>query len=420
MQISFFNNQINSLTPAGMADTFIKNKNRANKNLPYRPCFGCAYDVFLKKGENYDGIEITGKSFGRIQKTGDLALLYTIKNKNGASVDLSSFGACITSLKIPDKNDRPVDVVQGYSSVTPYETAPVGHAGGTIGPVANKISGGKFLLNGQEYRLDCNKDGGKNHSHGGASGFDVQNWKSEILKDGIKFTYFKRDMEGGHPGDLNMSVTYKLDNDNRLHIKYRAVSSRDTIINPTNHTYFNLDGAENSREKAVFGHTVIMPCASKYTPEDENGIPTGEIAGVSGTAFDFSTEKELSGAIKSLEAAKSADVGKSWPDGFDHNYCIDCYDGKTLRDAAIIRSLNSGIKLKVSTNLPGFQFYTANNLGKPEQPAGKHGKKYEKHSALCIEPQFFPDAINKFSEKPVLRAGENFEREIVYAFSTEK
>lgn len=405
MSMIFFNNQINPIL-LRCKDVSI-NKTETKKNLSSLPNFKNTQDVFLKAGENYEGIEITGRSFGKIQKSGDLALLYTIKNKNGASVDISSFGATITALKIPDKNGTLVDVVQGYSSVTPYETTPIGHAGGTIGPVANKISNGRFSINGVTYQLDCNKDGGKSHSHGGAYGFDTQNWTPEILKDGIKFTYLKKDMEGGHPGDVVMSVTYKLDNDNRLHIKYHATTNRDTIINPTNHTYFNLNGAENTCENAIFDHIVTMPSTTKFTPVNEIGIPTGEIRNIKDTEFDFSTEKLIFDSIKNL------------PNGFDHNYCIDNYDGKTLKDAAIVYAPKSGIKLKVSTNLPGFQFYTANNLGKPEQPKGKHEKKYEKHSAFCIEPQFFPDAINKFSEKPILKAGNSFDKEIVYSFAVE-
>ena len=145
-------------------------------------------------GKDFEGIKIERKSFGTIKKTGQEAVLYTITNKNGASVDLSTFGAAITSIKVPDKNGKIKDVTQGYSSVAPYEEAPVGHAGGTIGPCANKIDNGTFKINEKEYKLECNKDNGKTHSHGGSDGFDVKNWNAEVLKDGIKFTYNKKDM----------------------------------------------------------------------------------------------------------------------------------------------------------------------------------------------------------------------------------
>ena len=148
---------------------------------------------------------------------------YTITNKNGASVNLSSFGATITGIKVPDKDGRLIDVTQGYNNVTPYEKSPVGHAGGTIGPCANKINGGKFTINGEEYTVECNKDGGKTHSHGGSDGLDLKNWKAKQLRDGIEFTYLKKDMENGYPGNVKFSVTYKFDNNNNLNIQYNRL-----------------------------------------------------------------------------------------------------------------------------------------------------------------------------------------------------
>ena len=361
-------------------------------------------DTFVKSVSD-NSIKIEKKTFGKIEKTNQTAELYTITNKSGASVSLSSFGATITSIKVPDKNGKLTDVTQGYNSVTPYEKSPVGHAGGTIGPCANKINNGTFKLGQKEYKLDCNKDKGKTHCHGGKEGLDVKNWNAQILKDGVKFTYTKKDMEGGYPANVKMSVTYKFDNDNNLSIKYEAETDNDTILNLTNHSYFNLDGAENAQENSVMEHSVQLPNSSKYTPVNEIAIPTGEIKSVEGTEFDFRAPKKLSEMNKN---------------GYDQNFVIDNYDGKTLMEAANIKSQKSGISLKVLTDLPGFQFYTANNLGKSEQPLGKHAKRYEKHSAFCVEPQFFPDAINTFDEKPVLKKGEKYNRTIIYSFNTEK
>lgn len=361
-------------------------------------------DTFVKSIQD-NSIKIEKKTFGKIEKTNQTAELYTITNKNGASVSLSSFGAAIASIKVPDKNGKLTDVTQGYNSVTPYEKSPVGHAGGTIGPCANKINNGTFKLGEKEYKLDCNKDKGKTHCHGGKEGLDVKNWNAQILKDGVKFTYTKKDMEGGYPANVKMSVTYKFDNDNNLSIKYEAETDNDTILNLTNHSYFNLDGAENAQENSVMEHSVQLPNSSKYTPVNEIAIPTGEIKSVEGTEFDFRTPKKLSEMNKN---------------GYDQNFVIDNYDGKTLIEAANVKSEKSGISLKVLTDLPGFQFYTANNLGKSEQPLGKHAKRYEKHSAFCVEPQFFPDAINTFDEKPVLKKGEKYNRTIIYSFNTEK
>lgn len=361
-------------------------------------------DTFTKTVQTnslYDGIKIEKKAFGKIEKTGKQAELYTITNKNGASVSLSSFGATITSIKVPDKNGKLIDVAQGYDSVTPYEKSPIGHAGGTIGPCANKINKGSFKLGEKEYKLDCNKDNGLTHSHGGKEGLDVKNWNAEILKDGIKFTYNKKDMEGGYPANVKMSVTYKFDNNNNLSVKYEAQSDSDTILNLTNHSYFNLDGAENTYENSVMEHIIHLPNSSKYTPVNEIAIPTGEIKSVGGTDFDFRTPKKLSEMNKN---------------GYDQNFVVDNYDGKTIIEVARVKSEKSGINMNVSSDLPGFQFYTANNLGKDSQPLGKDGKRYEKHSALCVEPQFFPDAINTFEEKPILKKGDKYNRTIIYSF----
>ena len=373
-------------------------------------------DTFIKSFDsNYDGIKIEKKNFGKIKKSGETAYLYTITNKNGASVDLSSFGATITGIKIPDKNGKLIDVTQGYNSVAPYEQSPIGHAGGTIGPYANKIDGGKFTLGENTYQLECNKDGGKTHSHGGSEGFDVQNWKAKVLRDGIEFSYLKKDMENGYPGNMKVKVIYKFDNKNNLHIQYQATSDKDTIINLTNHTYFNLDGVENSQENSILNHKVVLPNSSKITKTNDIAVTTGEYLNVEGTPFDFREEKIIGEMInQENEILKTSK-------GFDQNYCIDNYDGKSLIEAARVKSDKTGIELKVSTNLPGFQFYTANNLGKTSQPNGKNGTRYEKRSALCIEPQFYPNAINveNFKDKGILKAGENYNKEIVYSFSAE-
>lgn len=360
---------------------------------------------------NFDGMKIEQKSFGKLKSTGEDTTLYTITNKNDASVDLSTFGATIVSVKVPDKDGKLIDVTQGYNNVTPYEESPVGHAGGTIGPCANKINGGKFILNDIEYNLECNKDGGKTHSHGGTQGFDVKNWNAEIIKDGIKFTYTKKDGESGYPANVKASVTYKFDNDNKLHIIYGAETDADTVLNLTNHSYFNLDGAQNAEENSVLEHIVKLPNSSKYTVNNEIAVPTGEIADVEGTPFDFREEKVIKDVIE--EDFDQIKIGS----GIDQNFCIDGYDGEKMIEVAEITSPKTGIKLNVSTNLPGFQFYTANHLGKSTQPAGKDGNRYEKRSSFCVEPQFYPDAINTFDDKPILKKGEVFNREIIYAFS---
>jgi len=368
-------------------------------------------DVAFKSSKN--GVKIMTQPFG-ITKSGEPAFLFTLKNKNGAQVDISNFGASIVSIKVPDKNNKIVDVLQGYNSVKDYDGTPVGHAGGTIGPCANKIGGGVFALNGNEYKLECNKDNGKTHCHGGNAGFDVKNWDYKVLKNGVQFTLKKADGEGGYPGDVKTTVSYTFDDNNKLKVNYKAVSDKDTILNLTNHAYFNLDGSEHTSENSVYNHIVEMPNSSKYTPVGQYALPTGEIASVEGTPMDFRKEKRIGDLINSdFEQIKMAS-------GFDQNYCVDGYDGKSLIEVAKVKSKETGITLDVSSNLPGFQFYTANHLGKSTQPNGREGKIYEKGSSFCVEPQFYPDAMAKFPEKPILHKGEEYDRTIVYDFNVVK
>ena len=396
---------------------FNPNRNQPQNVAPSNLLTKYKPDVFVKsvqvsKNADYSNIKITQKPFGTIEKTGETAILYTITNKNGASVDISTFGATITGIKIPDKNGKLTDVTQGYNNVTPYEKFPIGHAGGTIGPCANKINKGEFSLNGEKYKLECNKDNGNTHCHGASDGFDIKNWKAKVLKDGIEFSYYKKDGEGGYPGNVDVKVTYKFDNENNLRIIYSAKTDKDTLLNMTNHTYFNLDGSKNVHENSVYDHIVTLPNSSTYTENGEMSIPTGKILNVENTPLNFKTPKKIGDVINSdFEQLK---IGS----GFDQNYCIDNYDGKSLIKIANVQSQKTGIELAVSTNLPGFQFYSANHLGKKTQPEGKSGARYEKCSSFCIEPQFFPNAINteQFSEKGILKKGETYNREIVYSF----
>lgn len=373
---------------------------------------------FMKLKQKYENYNNAGRikmqEFGTVKSTGEKAYLFTIENKKGMSVDLSTLGASIISIRVPDKNGKTIDVVQGYTSAEKYTDFPVGHAGGTIGPIANKIDYGTFELNGIKYELEKNKDNGRTHCHGASNGIDIKNWKYELINNGIKFYLTKPDGEGSHPGNVTIYVTYKLTDKNELKIIYEAKTDKDTVLNLTNHSYFNLDGEENAQQEAVLNHIVILPNSSKFTVNNEAAVPTGEIKSVEGTPFDFRKPAAIKDKIR--EDDEQLKIGA----GFDQNYCIDGYDGKSLIEAARVFSEKTGINLAVSTNLPGFQFYTANHLGKPVQPEGKSGKRYEKRSSLCIEPQFFPNAINiDHFEKPILKSGETFKREIIFTFSTE-
>ena len=369
--------------------------------------------------QKYQAYNNAGKvkmqEFGTVKSTGEKAYLFTVENKNGMSVDFTTLGATITAIRVPDKNGKIIDVAQGYTNAESYTDYPVGHAGGTIGPVANKIDYGTFELNGIKYELEKNKDNGRTHCHGASTGLDIKNWKYELIENGIRFYITKEDGEGGHPANVDISVSYKLTDKNELKIIYEAKSDKDTILNLTNHSYFNLDGEENAEEGAVLNHIVELPNSSKITVNNEVAVPTGELREVFGTPFDFKMPHVIKDRIN--EDNDQLKIGA----GFDQNYCIDGYDGKTMIDVAKVKSENTGIVLTVSTNLPGFQFYTANHLGKPVQPMGKSGKRYEKRSSLCVEPQFYPNAINIDGfEKPILKKGEKLKKEIDYKFSTEK
>ena len=372
---------------------------------------GLKSDCFCKSvnSDTTGSVKIIKKDFG-VTKSGERAELYTLVNKNGASVDISNFGATIVSIKVPDKNGKIVDVLQGYNSVADYDGTPNGHAGGTIGPCANKIGDGKFTLNGKEYQLETNKDGGKTHCHGASVGFDMKPWKAQVIENGVVFTLERPDGEGGYPGNLKAVVSYTFDKDNRLRVNYRAISDADTVLNMTNHAYFNLDGAENTSVNSVYEHIVELPNSTKYTPVGEYALPTGELAEVKGTPMDFTTPKKIGDVIDSdFEQIKKVS-------GFDHNYCVDGYNGKDLIEVAKVKSDKTGIKLTVASNLPGFQFYTANHLGKSAQTKGRDGSIYEKRSSFCIEPQFYPDAMAKFDEKPILKRGKTYDRTIIYEF----
>lgn len=406
MQINFIPSTISSVNIQGNSVKQHKIIYKGNQ----KDCFckqACVSDV------NFNGlnneIKIIKKTFGDT-KTDGVAQLFTLKNSSGAEVSLSSFGATIVSMKVPDKNGKLVDVVQGYNSVKEYKDSPIGHAGGTIGPCANKIGGGTFTLNGTQYKLECNKDSGKTHCHGASAGFDTKNWDYEIIKNGVKFSLKRPDNEGGYPGNLEINVSYIFDEDNKLRIDYSAKTDKDTILNMTNHAYFNLNGVKNTQENNIYNHILELPNSSQYTVNGEYSLPTGEFASVENSPMDFRTPKRIGDVIDSdFEQLK---IGS----GFDQNYCVDGYDGKKLIDVAKVTSPDTDISLKISTNLPGFQFYTANNLGKSTQPVGKDGKIYEKRSSFCIEPQFYPDAMAKFVEKPILRKGEEYNRTIVYDF----
>lgn len=321
---------------------------------------------------------------------------WTMENENGLRAELLNYGATIRSLQVPDRNGRLVDVVLGYDTLEGYTQNP-GYLGATIGRFGNRIGGGKFTLNGKEYVLACNN--GKNHLHGGEIGFDKYVWDVREEADGLVFSRVSPDGEEGYPGRLEISVRFAWKG-NAFSIRYHAVSDQDTIVNLTNHSYFNLNGHGD-----VNGQ-LLMLNAERFTPNDEGCLPLGELAPVAGKAVDFRTAKPIG-----RDADRDEPCVRPFG-GYDVNFVL-APDGP----AAVARSLESGIVMTVTTDQPGVQLYTANNM--PPR-TGKNGLHYAHRAAFCLETQHYPDCIHH-PDWPscVLRGGEVFESETAYAFSVD-
>lgn len=334
---------------------------------------------------------------------GDITL-YTLTNKKGASVTLSSLGAGIVSVKVPDREGRIEDVALGYANPADYfGDGPC--AGKTPGRYANRIAKGKFSINGKEYTLATNN--GPNALHGGPEGFMNRIWKSEAKGSHVKFTYEAADGEEGYPGAVIATVIYTWNDDDELKIELLAQADKKTVVNLTNHAYFNLDGESSG---SVLDHALTL-YASRWLPTDETQIPTGEIAEVAGTPMDFTKGKKIGAEIEAdFEALK---IGK----GYDHCWVLDNWHKHTIIPAARLYSSKSGRVLEVATTQPGAQVYTGNWLG--GSPVGKSGHPYNDYDGVAIECQGFPDAPNhKNFPSQLLGPGELYDQTIIYKFST--
>lgn len=334
---------------------------------------------------------------------GDITL-YTLTNASGASVTLSSLGAGIVSVVVPDKDGKLDDVVLGYKNPVDYfGDGPC--AGKTPGRYANRICKGKFSIDGKEYTLAINN--GPNALHGGPEGFMNRIWKSEAAGSHVKFTYYAADGEEGYPGAVKATVIYSWNDKNELTIDLKAESDAKTVINLTNHAYFNLDG-ENSG--SVLDHELQL-LASKYLPTDATQIPTGELADVAGTPMDFLQPKTIGRDINAdFEALK---IGK----GYDHCWVLDNWHKHSLGKAAVLTAAKSGRVLEVFTTQPGAQVYSGNWLG--GSPENKCGRPYNDYDGVAIECQGFPDAPNHRNFPcQLLCPGEEYNQTIVYRFTT--
>jgi aldose 1-epimerase len=345
-------------------------------------------------------MKVSEVKFGQT-KTGEDIVLYTIENGKGMKASVMNYGAILVDLWVPDKEGNTVDVVLGFDKPEDYYGNPSFY-GSLIGPCGNRIADAAFEIDGVTYQLDVND--GKNNLHSHIDlGYHKRIWDAEVLSDGVAFTLEDADGSMGFPGNKSFKVTYTLDDDNALTLTYDAASDKKTIINPTNHTYFNLDGHKSGK---ILGHKLRL-AASRYTPVVEGAIPTGELAPVMGTPMDFTAAKEIGLEIDAdMEQLKLVQ-------GYDHNWVIDDYDG-TLRHIATLEGASGGRKMEVYTDLPGVQFYAGNCI--TPQP-GKDGASYDVRSGLCLETQFFPDSIHQPTfPSSVFGDGKAYHSQTIYKF----
>ncbi|MBR5224112.1 MAG: galactose mutarotase [Clostridia bacterium] len=333
------------------------------------------------------------KPFG-VTRNGEQVTAYTLKNGAMGAVILD-YGCIIQALYAPDKNGNPVDVVLGYDTVKAYEDND-GYLGAAIGRVGNRIAKGKFTLNGKDYTLAVNN--GPNHLHGGLVGFDSVIWNAQVTDDALIFTRTSPDGEEGYPGNLAVTITYRL-TENAIVLTYDAKTDADTLVNLTNHTYFNLAG-----EGDVLDH-VLKVNADAFCEGDPDCLPTGKLLPVAGTPFDFTEPKKIGKDIG------ADDVQLKNAGGYDHNFALNA----GVDAAAVLYSEKTGIEMTTTTTLPGVQVYSANFLTERE---GKGGRKIGFRHALCLETQVYPDAIhNAHFPSAVLKAGEAYHTETTYTFT---
>jgi aldose 1-epimerase len=340
------------------------------------------------------------ESFGQTPEGRDVDL-YTLTNSNGLKARITNYGAILVSLEVPDRAGKLADITLGFDKLEGYLGQHT-YFGAIVGRYANRIGKARFALNGVEYTLAANND--ENHLHGGIKGFDKVIWKLEDLKtEGssaiLKLSYISEDGEEGYPGNLACSVTYTLTEDDELKISYEADTDKTTVLNLTNHSYFNLAGQGTGD---ILGHELMID-ADKYTVVDEGLIPTGENRSVTDTPMDFTISASIGSRIDQVEG------------GYDHNYVLKS-GGGSLALCARVYEQSSGRVMEILTAEPGVQFYTGNFLD--GTVTGKGGKAYEKHYGFCLETQHFPDSPNKPDfPSVVLNPGQQYSTETVLKFS---
>ncbi len=336
------------------------------------------------------------------------ARLYTLTNKQGMTVKVTNYGATVTAILVPDRDGKMADVALGYGNLESYLNAvDKPYFGAIVGRYGNRIAKGRFSLDGETYHLATNN--GENHLHGGVLGFDKVVWNAKPISAegwcGVEMSYLSKDGEEGYPGNLQIQVAYKLFEDNELTVEYLATTDKATPINLTQHTYFNLKG---EGEGTILDHELMLN-AKHYTPIDQGLIPTGELASVLGTPFDFRKSKAI-----------GRDLGQEHEQlkfglGYDHNFVLEGEEG-TMKLAARVDEPTSGRRLEVYTEEPGVQFYSGNFLD--GRLKGKSGKPYVRRGGFCLETQHYPNSPNQPNfPSTILRPGEQYKTKTRLKFS---
>ena len=349
--------------------------------------------------------QIRKQPFGKIAEQNTIDL-FTLTNAQGVEARIMTYGGTVVSLKVPDRTGKMGDVVLGHDTLEGYlKNNP--YFGSIIGRYGNRIAKGRFSLGGRGYTLA--KNDGENHLHGGLRGFDKVIWKPKEIRNkdgvGLALTYLSKDGEEGYPGNLSVTVVYTLTSQNELKIEYSATTDKDTVVNLTNHSYFNLAGSGT-----ILNHEAMIK-ADRFNPVDRGLIPTGELRSVKGTPMDFTESTAIGARINQQD--EQLILGK----GYDHNWVLNRADG-TLGLAVRVVEPSSGRVMEVHTTEPGVQFYTGNFLDGSIK--GKGSRVYEQRSGFCLETQHFPDSPNQPNfPSTVLKPGQKYTSTTVYKFSAQ-
>ncbi len=337
-------------------------------------------------------------------KDGKDIYAYTITNKNGMSAVVMTYGAILRNLYVPGKKGETDDVVLGFDQLYRYQRN-TDCFGSTIGPICNRTEKGEMVMGKKVYNLAIN-DRKLNNLHTDlVNGFHHRHWDAAEGKNAVTFSLVKKDGEMGHPGTMKVSVTYTLTDKNELKITYHAESNKNTLVNMTNHSYFNLSGKKSD---SIEKHKLTLH-ASKFVPVRKDAIPTGELKDVKGTAFDFTKGKLIGKDVNDF-----SDKQLKQAHGYDHNWCIDGYNGK-LKSCALVEDAKSGRSMEVFTDLPGVQFYAGNWIG---NLIGKDGRRNCKRKGLCLETQYYPGSAGKSDFFcPVVGPGKPYDTTTIYKFN---